>query len=509
MSSLTFTFNGTSTVMMGLGVISFDKSAGERDVKTEDIEGGRGGYSAGVDEGSRTIPAVVDFWEADHAQARLTIEAVVAWLSPAEDCELTASDETARTYYARAGAVKVTQKYAHYILTFDFVCSDPCKWGASADTAVTDGANTLSNPGGIETYPTYVVAVDAPATFLELLGDYGFLRIGRAAKVSDTPGAAQTVVLADDCSSLSGWTESEVVESGETDPDTMAMGSGAASFGHGPGLTGDDFGSGSGMHGPTLIKPTPGDPLEDFLMEFIVYVQNTTVANSIGRIDFMPCSGTLGSPVVEGKIGIADWWSGLNQVQFYARAGTGSTPYIYNDICRTAAGPSAWNDLLPGRLTISRIDGKWTATIQKRLASGAWGYGMTVGPFQETAATADITHIAVNVAKFGTYAAPARIEVSEVNIWRVNTGVISGGGAAFMLLANDEVSVNMRTGEVLLWGSDESRIPRVGGGYVPMSALIHYNSGPFPIAAGSSDVQILADEGVGVTGTATVRARYL
>ena len=500
--SRTFTFNGVSSADMGITMRRTEPPPLIPIALTTVHAPGRAGdWLMGVE----TLPLglVIPVWVQPRTGAQRA--AIAAWLSPKTPQELVFSAEPTKVYFGVfAGA---SDLWTAGSATLTFVCVDPYAYTAADDeTALVTGANNVANGGDVETYPVLELTLDAASSFLEVVCEETgeACRLGQAASLEDTPTAPTTLVLADDCSSLSGWTESAVCEGGDSDPGTMAIGLGPASIGYGPGLSGCDFGTGSDLHGVTIIKALTGGPFDHFRLNVSIFFRNTTVANSAGRLEFYLLDSLDN---IIGKIGVQDLWTTLNQVQWFANAGTadGLHPYIYSDINRNSAGPGAWNDILPGQMTLSRLNDIWTASIQK----GFWQFRRTYRDPTAPESRPALAKVGIRVAKYGTRAMVERAEVTQVNVWELNEGAVPGP-ETYLFAAGDVVTMDMRQGEVLLNGSTDTALSDAQNRPVPLSAFLDFAAPPsVALPTGNSTLTITADESVGVTGTAYVRKRYL
>lgn len=515
-----FTFNGTTAASMGLGISAVRRPL-MPDVKrnVQEVAGMHGSYLMQTAVGDRRIEFDVYFEGTSLADAVTGARALAAWLYSTEPLELTLSDESGVVYYAQLdGATNLEAITAFRSGTLVFVCSDPFAYATSATTtAITDGANTVANAGGLESYPVIDVTIaTASTTFVEVANETTgeYVRVGMPAEGSDTPSEPIVLDWHDDCSVMD-WTEREVCEGGEanlsTDPvNPMVMDTGGASFS--PFLESGNDGTGTGWHGPTVSRALSA-PLTDFKVEALIYLDNTDAVGQMGRIELYLLDASLN---VIGKMGVIDAWNSMAQVKFYAAAGPAGAHYITNGLPSQVRG---WNDLLPGKIAISRVQTgassfKWSCYIGKKLADGTYGWQQTKSWVDAAGAYgADLAHVAIHVGAYGSATVPTRAEVSEV--WVSEFGDTGFSQLTYIGRVGDVFRFDMRQGVVLLdqggvgsFGT-ESRALDDYGNPMPVSALVHYTSTFWPLPVGDSTVSVLVDDAASATGTAYVIKRWL
>jgi hypothetical protein len=351
-------------------------------------------------------------------------------------------------------------------------------------------------------------------TFLDIAAESGFVRVGLPDQVD---GATPTVNYREDF--YEDFSGTPAVPPAQHAPWELMSGiceggsdsTGSPMMGHEDGYVFiDDPGTGDSFHGPTIVRHL-ATPAHDFQTGLIFYWTDSAAA-AMGRIQLYALNS---AHAVIGKAGIQDSWGGIAQTAFHAQAGgqAGTYASIVNIL---PAQPQAWNTCNWGAITLQRRtlgDGTvWTAIMEiVDPALGApfthWRLERTYKDLTGACGTDDLHAVAIHMSVAGS-TEPTKQWASECWAWEWTDG--GGGGAtdsSVIAQANDRITVDMRTGAVLLNGSTKSKVNDTNGVLLPMSALVHYTSSFFPIAVGSNTVDIAA--GCNVSGTAYVHERWL
>jgi predicted phage tail component-like protein len=162
--------------------------------------------------------------------------------------ELIFTDEDA-TFYATLSSNDVPEENSNILIgSITFLCSDPNKYGGIKDSVFTnpDSPITLNNGGTVSTPPTFRFVLSHPTTYLDIIGDEDYMRIGRPVTVDQNPFQKYTKILTANGGSMTGWTSALFAPDGGTNSGTMAA--------DGLDYYATSYGTGSAWHGPTLSQ---------------------------------------------------------------------------------------------------------------------------------------------------------------------------------------------------------------------------------------------------------------
>src|SRR5690606_1133494 len=135
-----------------------------------------------------------------------------------------------------------------------FVCPDPYKYGPEKVVETTSDTFIVENNGTAEAEPIIELTATEKATFAMVSNGEEYNLIGTPADVETEVVDERILVMNETGNTLDTWQE--------------APGSTGSFRGSDNGIFVDSYGSGTGWHGPRLIKEI--DPLEDFEIEFVV-----------------------------------------------------------------------------------------------------------------------------------------------------------------------------------------------------------------------------------------------
>lgn len=519
-----FTFNGTTATSMGIGVTDIRRSVMPTvNRSTQEVAGMHGAYLFQTAVGERVIEIDIWFLGADMEDAITDARAIAQWLYSPTPLILSFDDEPDVQYFAQLSGDTNLENIARFRRgTLTFMCSDPFAYATiDDDTTLTaaDGLSvtTVANGGGMDTFPIIEVTVDDQTTFIEVAcNDTGeFVRVGEAVDgtATATPLDPREIILNEEFSGETmEWTHGtygDALSDHEvnlpTDPsnpmEVDALGGGS--------YASVDYGTGTAWHGPCIYKDLPST-ITNFEVECHYYFENTSPANSMGALVVWLLDGDTPANII-GAVRVSDVWTSLDQLKIAGFAGdvAGSYYRFFEGTPNHPDGPSGWNDSLPGRMTIRRVNDFWSLELEKRVSTNAWQYAVRSWYDADgTYGLVDLSRVAIGFLAYGAYDPCNRIEVTQLTAYDV-TGQGEITDPLIISQAGDVFTFDMRQGVVLLNGSTNSRVLDDKGQPIPLSSLVHYSSSFFSIPTGSNSISVIADAGVGITGTATVTKRWL
>lgn len=281
-------------------------------------------------------------------------EDLAEWLVTDGPEELIFDDEPDRVYYAQLdGATDIDEIISVGVGMLNFICPDPYKYSVIKSTeSVTNPIDpiVLTNNGTVETAPTFDVTLKGPTTYLDIVGQNDYMRIGKPSALESTPVEPRQLILRDQMNTLTGWTKAQ---SSDIDGGTIA----GNMTSNGYSVTQTDFGTGTSWHGDARIKSL-GQSLTDFEVEFNIILLNDQ-AKTVGRIELYLLDEYK---QVVGKLALKDNHTGRDGNYAEMRIGNlTSGKYL---ISQRGAAIDTWLNF-DGLLRLSRVGNKWEAYVTK------------------------------------------------------------------------------------------------------------------------------------------------
>ena len=535
-----FTFNNQTAASLGLGVTDIRRAL-MPEVKrlTQEVAGMHGSYLMATTVGERMVEIDVNFDGSSLADARTDTHSLAQALWSPTPLELVFDDEPNLIYYAQLDGTTDLEAIGTFRRgTLIFACSDPFAYSdtptevaiaAIGDTAVTNG-------GGMETFPVIEVTLTGETTFLQVsCAETGeFVRIGEPYDGSGTPEEPMALVLNE---TMTGetmeWTHSTIsppdittnLPSHQTNP--MEIEAGASH--EGDCYTVLDFGEAVSplhWHGPAIYHALQ-TPLTDFQVEvefkFDAHGDETDAMNgykrpTMGMFDLYLVDGEA-TPGIIGLMRLADLWATGAWEQGVVIQGDPNGA----DFRKVYDKRTTFEQLGQGgvywRMTISRIGPVWSWEIGEINANGGviWsfpdgGKGQSIDSQEHW--IADLAKVAIGIKQYDAFR-ESNMGIKSVKVYDLSGAGMLGLPASYHAspttvigIAGDVVTVDTRQGVVLLNGSPNSRIPGYNG-MVPMNAIVDYASTFFALPTGESTINVVADYGVGATGTVEFTKRWL
>jgi predicted phage tail component-like protein len=414
------------------------------------VPGLAGGYLQSTETDIRTIEVPVRIQADNMTHLQRIKEDLAAWLVTDEPKELVFDDDPSRTYYAVVDeSVDFEELVAIGKGTIKFICPDPYVYGPeqTIEIPVTeDGQSVIAqNNGSAPVFPKFVVTVNQPITFLDIISPDDYMRLGWPIKVDETPVEREERLFWSQCDNLTGWTAGEGIDG--TVSGTMTT--------DGYSFKASNYGTGTGWHGPAMKTSIPGGPLTDFKMEAMVSLWSGV--SDVGRVEIYLLDDTNR---VVAKIGVKDVNQGAELV--YGEARLGDSIINYHMIDEYGGKPGVWNDFV-GILRLQRIGNVWEAYIAK--------YNPSQGNTAHTARrfvrfvdvdnvfNRNIAQIMVHCGKYGTVAASVS-SIQDLKIYRINN--VQSQQVPYIAQAGDVIEIDhaknaiFKNGEPFLSAKDFS-----------------------------------------------------
>ncbi|WP_236693908.1 distal tail protein Dit, partial [Sporosarcina globispora] len=242
------------------------------------IPGLAGALLESTDTQVRVIQQPIFFEGVDRFDVRKLEEDMAAWLITDQPVELIFPDELDRVYYAVVdGSLDIEDivNFGRGVITF--ICPDPYKYGPiETPGPVTDFSLPVvfTNKGRVPTPPNIKVWLKNDTTFLDIIGNEDYMRIGRPVNIDEFAVAERELVLHDTMSTTTGWGDAL---SSDIDGGVVV----GTMISDGTKFIASSFGTGTTWHGPAKIKSL-GQELSDFDVEVQPILDNDDLTK-IGR----------------------------------------------------------------------------------------------------------------------------------------------------------------------------------------------------------------------------------
>lgn len=405
----------------------------------------------------RTIPK--RFIEVDYEiraknkkDLRKKIDEVSALVVTTENVPVIFSDEPDMTYFVEYAGAEEDIEHHHVGIhrgTF-FLLRDKYKYGSERTLHFPSDIVTIENNGTADASPIFELTAKKKATFAMISNDEDeYNMIGNIVPIDETPYEREELVLHDDCTSLTGWTDATYVDNGYVDGN-IKVEKGAFVL--------DTVGSAIVPHkwqGPSIKRPI-GTSLDDFRMD--VEVELLNVGRGTGMLEIYLLDAA-GETVM--KIGIEDRWENVDLVHGKFQLGPiGPDRYNYT---REAKYPPAWNNF-KGVLKIFRSKGRirpYFSLIDGRgrhvWTSSAFVYTDLENKYQDP-----ITQVQIAMRVHAPTDKKNGIKVKDIKFWRYNE---KEEGVPYILDVGDVVILDGVNDDIYLNGEPRNDLKNFGGSF--------------------------------------------
>lgn len=341
---------------------------------------------------------------------RAKVDQLIRYLDVDEPKSIVFSDETDKEYF---GIPEGQQDWDEYIFigkgAITFICPDPYKYGPVKTKTATDlsAPLVLNNPGTEEADPIFKVTLKQATTYLDIIGDGGYMRIGRPVDIDKVPLAEKELVLNDSMSTLVGWGDAA-----STDIDGGVVAGTMAS--DGAKFYATSYGTGTSWHGPAKIKSI-GQELTDFEVAIQPILDNDDLSK-IGRIELYLLD--VNKKAV-AKLAIKDISNGRGGNIAELRVGDA----IVNTFLINEYGTNwdTWHNF-NGLLQMSKKGNKWTAYVCKFIngqADQRTARKLVEWIDADNQFTRKIAHVVVHIGANGT-STPSPMSIQDLKVYKLN-----------------------------------------------------------------------------------------
>jgi predicted phage tail component-like protein len=412
-----------------------------------------------------------DFWELPKVK-----EDLAKWLVTDEVKELIFDNEPDRTYFAVVdGELDLDEFLEHGTGTITFACPDSYKYTPER-TVLLNESTLLNNQGSAEALPVFKFTATQPITFLDIITDQGYMRIGNPLSVDGSGYDKYELVMHETMATLTGWANGTQVDNGAV---AGTMASDGSSF------YVNDYGTGTSWHGPAK-KKSPSQQLDNFRIEALIE-QYGIYPNEAGRIEIYLLDAANN---VIAKMAMKDTKTAkrLNETEFRLGPADTGEHIILNEYGNRE---DSWV-VFKGMLRIQRVNGRWQAYIALIDENGMHHTTMT-RPFEDTEGkySAPLSQIQVHIASSKQYN-PTVQKVNDIKVFKINYA--SDFDEPYIAYPGDEIIIDHIEEVILLNGEERIDLKDFGASY-------------FTLPKGESNIMIQPSNSL--DGEVKIRERYL
>ncbi|MCM3663446.1 phage tail family protein [Mesobacillus subterraneus] len=369
---------------------------------------------------------------------RKKVDQLNQYLDVNEPKSIVFSDEPDKEYF---GMPEGQQDWDEYIFigkgAITFLCPDPFKYGPlQFIQPVTDATAliVLNNEGAVGAPPNIKVTLKQSTTYLDIIGDKDYMRIGRPMDIDKAAVAEKEAILHDTMSTLTGWGDAANtdIDGGEV---VGTMASDGAKF------YASSFGTGSSWHGPAKIKSL-GQELTDFEVSLQPILDNDDLSK-IGRIELYLLDVNKNAV---GKLAIKDISKGQggNIVEIRIGDSVVST-FLINEY---GTNWDTWHNF-NGLLQLTKKGNKWTAYVCKFIdgqADQRTARKLVEWIDLENQFTRKVAHVVVHIGANGT-SIPSQMSIQDLKIDKIN--LLTESQIPYIGTSGDVFEFDMKTEKIL------------------------------------------------------------
>jgi predicted phage tail component-like protein len=307
-----FVFRGKHSSEYGIVLNKYNRSIlAPLNERTVQVPNRPGAHFFGKQMNMREFKLEVTITGGSEADLNAKIRDIAKWISGDEEEEIVFDKEPDVSYFGYfTGSTDLQELATIGQTTLTFQCPDPYAYGPEFETPLFHTSPiTATTLGREDTHPSFKVKFHAPSTFFTVGTKWESIFIGES-QGEKSLVLVDPKLIDDNMSSTASWTEQSVTDGAPNPASTGSFYSNGYTF------QVQDYGTGSGWHGPAL-KKMASEPVQDFSLKMHCGLYAGAQGNK-GRIEayLLDANG-----VIIGKIAIKDV-SGYEISTFEARAGT-------------------------------------------------------------------------------------------------------------------------------------------------------------------------------------------
>lgn len=393
--------------------------------------------------------------------------------------EIQFADEPDRIYYGVvSGGNEDVEKSMVHKGTIEIIRPDPYKYGFEKTQQFVNGAASVDNMGNYETYPYFTMNVLNDITFLDLFTENNYMRIGQPAAVDEAPVIRKRLVLSDPMESTTLWSVAPSTEFG------TVMGTISS---NGYSFRPDTFGtSANSWHGPAVQRAVPEAPLQDYMVEVRIRMDNPTVKH-LGRI-VIELLDDMGAVVA--RMNMNKNKAGRKGNEGVVRVGPAANGVAM--IATTGEKGVEWKNF-DGIMRIRKSRNVWDAYIAQINTKTGKHHSRAVGRYVDAANAFNRPLAQVRVA-FAIYGSttPAPMFVHDLKVYEMNGD--NPNAAEIIASAGDVIEIDHVNDLIAINGEPRIDLKDFGGTFFPLNAGLN---------------TIFVEPAANVAGSLSWREKYL
>lgn len=376
---------------------------------TVQIKGLPGAVDVGIDEDMKLFDIDVVVSITSSLSLQDIKDRINAWLRTKGLARFRTGREPGRIYEVRHIGKLEWNPVGNALLktTISFVAPYPRSTGSERfESLSATGTTVIYNNGNAATSPVMKVNVKAPITSLSFIKNNEYVSLGYPENVEFESVPAEEYALRDGLESTEGWSTTSYIDGGTV---TGAFRS------SGTGFVVDDYGTGTGWHGPAISKALD-IPTEDFRAQTSINLRCTS-PDQVGRIEMYVLDA---NNAIIGKVAMKDITPNEEKNMGEIRVGNiQHGTYLMSGERKGAK--YAWNDF-NGVMRIERRNGRWRGYFGQQVSSGKFEAQQTTDWFDntDTRFDGDAAKIVFHIAQNGTHPTPSYIYFGELTVKRYN-----------------------------------------------------------------------------------------
>lgn len=491
-----FTFNGQTSAQLGVKVMDVRRPlAADRDITLLSVPGREGDYFVQRTTKPKEIEVDVALVSDSETNIQTAVRTLAGKLASTAPVALTFTDEPDLQYNAiYHDSTNLSRLAIARRGTLKFLCPDPFAYDITEDsTAVSEGANTLSNSGSALTFPRFEMVFDADCNMIEFEHESGqLLRLGAPNDAGVTQSGGWVTELNDNCGSLTGWSTGVYCDGGSV---TGTMATNGSTFS--PLNSGGSWGTGSTWHGPNIRKTITTAPT-NFMLDVALRLDIHGGNNCVGKLDIYLLDDTA---TRFARISVYDAWASSKAIKGQVQLGSaGATTIMSNQPISsssnrniTAGGVNIWQDF-NGHVTLQRFNNNWFVEFTRSVSSTTTYRGFQTSWYDAGGlyTSKTVKYIEIWAAQYGTNTVPNQALFTNINLQRYSTPT----GPQYIIKDGDVVVVDHHNANILKNG-------------LPWMTDLDPSSQFWPLNLGANNLNITVEpSGCLTTSAAYVRNRW-
>ncbi|MBD1372495.1 phage tail family protein [Hazenella sp. IB182357] len=402
------------------------------------VPGKAGSYDFGNTLDNREITVDYTIVSKSSRDLRQKTRELANWLYYEEAKKLVLLDEPDKYYLCKLSGSTDLEEVAHIGQgSLTFVCTDPFSYGEETTIQLNPADENpieVENDGGITASPIIEMTFTEDTTEFGILSGDEFMYFGKPAPVGRVITPKRSLVLNDDCSSISNWTTGSYADgaiiqgSFRSDGEKMLV---------------DKFDTTEnqiGWHGPALVKTLDNnETIQDFTAEFRFTFRPKDIKN-VQRLELYLLD-VNGASI--GKIALIDAWSSSNRTRVGARAGALGTGYYF---VNTEVGTNYYSSFY-GYMRIKRSGKHWRFGIGKIIDGNYWDSWSTRYYDNDEKFMEKLAAVQIHTAAHGKYTPREQVYIHNVRVWKNNT--LSDEEIPYVFQEGDQLKIDCGTGTIL------------------------------------------------------------